>query len=1077
MSGTLHKIIIALLTLGSCLAVHAKIVRQFDHLSIEQGLSLSVVNTIAQDRDGYMWFGTQDGLNRYDGFSFEVYRSRAGDINSLPDNHITHLLADAKGGLWVGTTRGLAYRDHNGVISLVKFPQFERNTAPFISALTSQDKLLWIGTNVGLFKLDDNQTVAESVGLIERNKLAEGRQVLSLFNDSNKYLWVGNALGLRRFDLNSGDWRTVDAASGYHIREIFSFNDTTLLLGSESGLLKYDSTRDQLTHVASEAKICGAQQALSNSIQAITRDHNGQIWIGTPYGAVVFGESGECDWYQQDFNQTGALSRSDILTLFPDRDGVLWLGTFAGGVNKWNTRAGSWLHHLVANDALSSPVLSVLRDQQQNLWLGTSDKGLLRKRVDETEPTRVSLKLPQSDSEVDSVNVLLQDSNGDIWIGTQGTGLIKRDQHERLQHFASNKRDEHSLSGDFIIALHEDRDGLFWVGSDAGLDQLITDEKGRTTFIRYKNQLPEDFVQIDSEIHSIVEDWEGQLWLAGSAGLLHFDKQHSFEFYPLGDDESSPAASTIQSIVFSPDGDLWIASAEGVSRLRRRDNGTIYFERYYQQGALATIGVYSIAPGRDGELWLGSNAGMLRFDPNKRETLQIRTEQGLLSNEFNARAVFNGREGELIFGHITGAVSFDPRHVVLPKAPALVELVKWRIFDQPQPLPDHNQRINIDSDDRVLSFDFSLLEFTAPQLHRLRYRLHGLHDSWVVLEGTRTVVLSGLPANDYRLEVQLANAAGLWSEKAFNLAIRVNSPYWSLERRYWSAIIVLTTVALALIIFLIFRHRRVKFAAQLAEVKWQDQRLNLERRLREIVAERHQLEASIGDREREILDLSSQLDQQNRIDSLTGLPNRIALMSLFRSWQDEGSTSRFTLVLIDVDGLHFINERHGQHAGDQILVQVGSMLNRICRGNDLVYRLHADVFALVSAVKNDNEPALLAERIRATFLQKPFSLAHRRRADLTCSIGFSNWPVLENGADIMKPEQALTLADRALDLAKRNSRNAWIGLYGGEGLTAADLRGSWSQNLPQLIDDGKFNYKTSIPLAIDIEWYDTRVDV
>ncbi len=1078
MSGKLvrYSLIVALAFTG--LIAHAKIIRQFEHLSIEQGLSLSVVHAIAQDKAGYMWFGTQDGLNRYDGYSFDVLRTHPGEPNALPDNFINSLLADDAGGLWIGTTRGLAYRDgQTGIITTVKFDGIEPGAAPFVSSLQLNGQQLWIGSNAGLFVLQLGQFEAKGVGVVERQRSAvEGRQIHSLLLTTPSALWVGTSRGLKLYNAQENSWRNIDATSGYNIRQIFADSDDSFLLGTDSGLLRYERARDRVTHIASDASRCGAQQALSNQIQAIARDKNGQIWIGTPYGAVVLGESGSCDWYQQDFNQAGALSRSDVLTLYPDRDGVLWLGTFAGGVNKWNSRAGSWQHHLVASDANSSPVLAVLRDRAGTLWLGTSDKGLLRQRQGETTVSSVTLQLPHTQTTIESINALWEDSNGDLWIGTQGYGLLRRDSQGRLHSFSSSEKNEKSISGDFVTCIYEDREGLLWVSSEAGIDRIDILDRSNVKFTRFGKKLPDAFAQIDNEILSIVEDWQGQLWLAGPAGLLRFDKKDQFLYFPLGTDEKSPAASTIQALAFTPDGELWIASAEGVSRLRGRQTNEFTFERFYQQGQVTSIGVYSITPGRDGELWLGSNAGMLRFDPNKRETLQIRTEQGLLSNEFNPRAAFVAQDGELIFGHITGALSFNPRAVALPTVPNMVHLVSWHIFDKVQPLPMAQQAINVDSDDRVLSFDFSLLEFTAPTLHRLRYRLHGLHESWVVLEGSRTVVLTGLPAGDYRLEVQLANAAGMWSAKNFELPIRVNSPFWSIERRYWTAIVVLVLLSLAAIATLVFRLRRAQRLVVVSEGKWHDQRLNLEKRLREIIAERHELESVIGDREREILDLSTQLDHQNKVDSLTGLPNRFALMSQLRAWQDEGNAHRYTMMLIDIDGLRFINERHGHHAGDQILVQAGNMLHRNCRGNDQVYRLYADVFVLVSAIRHDNEPALLAERIRSSFLQKPFSLAHRRRADLTCSVGFANWPIRDNDSELMKPEQVLVLADRALELAKRNSRNAWVGFYASDALDENDVRGGWAQKLPELIEHNKLTYRTSIALALDIEWYDTRTE-
>lgn len=807
------------LCIGMCLGLSAAARAagpgvHFDRLTINDGLSQSTIMSVAQDSKGFMWFGTQDGLNRYDGYDFRIFRPDQNSENSLPDNNIRALYTDADGGIWAGTDGGGLARLDADTLAIRTF----RHDGPdslaqdWITAIApSSGKSLWVGfrdAGVDLFDPATQQfrhfRPAADSGC--------GGDVLSLLPLDAQTLWVGTRKhGLCRLHVDTGQWEPVklSAASGIlQVEALTAGAKGRIWVATDNGLYGLGpdgAVQQHLTHGPA-----GAGQSLSsNDVHALLYDRNGSLWIGTQHGLDrLHPENGRVEQYQSQPGDPTSLSDNNIGSLFQDASGLIWVGTLSNGINKLNLRQEVFHGLSVAESSgygLSNPVVwSVIRDSDDSLWIGT-ESGL-----NHAYPAtgRVTHYLHNSDDPQslsnNNVRDLARDARGHLWLATRGGGLERMLTGGGFRHYRHRVGDPDSLAGDDLLTLLPDGDDGLWVGTAGeGLDYLDF-ASGKFTHYRHDDADPTSLPQDD--VYALAADGDGGYWVGTLAGLSHFDPDtgrfHTWQHEP--GDPQSLSNNGVGIILPMPNGTLWVGTDMGLNHF---DPATGKFTVYTTSDGLPNDFIYGLVADND-TLWISTNRGLSHFHPDTGKFSNYSMRDGLLSDEFNTGACYRDARGWLYFGSVNGLNYFNPAQLHHNSHAPPVVLTNFKIFDKTVSIADQLRRgdpVRLSYKDSFFSIEFAALDYTVPEQNQYAYKLEGFDRGWVH-SGTRHYAsYTNLDGGTYRFHVIASNNDGVWNDTGLTIPIVISSPPWA---TWWAYSIYAALFILVMIAVLRFHSRR-----------------------------------------------------------------------------------------------------------------------------------------------------------------------------------------------------------------------------------------------------------------------------
>lgn len=771
-------------------AQHSPSIR-FERLTQEQGLSQGTVNCLLQDRIGFLWLGTQDGLDRYDGYRFTVYKHDPQDPTSLPSSWISALALDPSGDFWIGTEGGGLARWHQASDSFTSYRHDPRDPSSLSSdrvraVYVDRQGVLWAGTfDAGLNRLDPERGsfVRFRHRPDDKASLSDDR-VRAIYEDRLGQLWVGTLGGLNRFDRGSGtfaryrhDPADVTSLSSDAVLALLEDHAGTLWVGTEKGLNR------RLPGGAGFARYRHdpAQPAsLSHDlVRVLFEDGERRLWIGTDRGLNLLEDAaaGIFAAYRQSPADPSSLSADRVAAIYQDRGGVMWIGTQGGGASKWNPRSWAFGHQRAdpsrAESLSSNAVSAFAEDGEGRLWIGTLGGGLdlLDRSSGRVTVYRHRPGDPQSLSD-DRVSSLLRDRQGSLWIGTF-EGLDRLDPGARaFRHYRHDPRRPSSLSSNVVASLFEDRQGNLWVGTyGAGFNLLL---RGSDAFRRFRHR-PDDPTSLrNDQVLAFAEDDEA-LWIGTFEGLDRFDPE-SGTFQHLGE------LDAVFVLHRDDAGTLWIGTRSGLYRLTGIEaSGAATFDRFGERDGLPNEVIWGIQPDDRGRLWLSTNKGLCRFEKQHGELRCFDVSHGLQSNEFNYGAHFRSRSGELFFGGVNGFNAFFPDAVGAHSAPPPVVVTSFTKlnnevdFGRPLFAVD---AITLDHRDYFFSFELAALDYAAPHKNRYRYMLEGLDHDWVDVGERRLLTFTNLDPGTYVLRAQGANSDGAWNEAGVAVRITITPPFW-----------------------------------------------------------------------------------------------------------------------------------------------------------------------------------------------------------------------------------------------------------------------------------------------------------
>ncbi len=813
---------------------------RFRRLSIEEGLSQSTVFVILQDSQGFMWFGTQDGLNKYDGYGFTVYKNDPEKPVTISDNFVRVVYEDRQGQLWIGTNGGLNRFDR----ATETFTRYGSQTVDahslgddiIRSIYEDRQGTLWVGTNVDLHRFD-----RQAEAFVREELIPAGNPVRLIHEDTRGNLWVGlEGGGLYKLNpitraLTIYQQNPDDPGSLSHndVSAIYEDPAGRLWISTEGGgLNRFDPKTETFTVYRSDP--ANPASLSDDNIRYLYADRQGQLWIGTWGGGLNrFEAAGEIFLhYQNDPANPYSLSGNQVLSIFEDRSGVLWVGTNGAGLNKYSLRQAAFAHYTNTSPGSvrlsDNMVWAIFEDGQGELWVGTSN-GLnrLNRAARTVTYYRHSPENPASLSS-DFIPAVLEDRAGTLWIGADEGGLNRLDRATGT--FTTYRHDPENpagLSDDDVWSLAEDSHGGLWVGTwGGGLNHF---DPATETFTRYLPD-PDDPTSLsDSVIRAIYEDRDGMVWLGTNGGGLNRLDPASGAFTVYRHDPGNPASlsdNVIRTVYEDRAGRLWVGSDGG--GLNKFDRAASTFAHYREKDGLPNDTVYGILEDDQGYLWLSTNNGLARFDPASETFKTYNASDGLQSNEFNQGAYHRGREGELFFGGINGLTAFFPGEIQDNPHPPPVVLTAFQVFNQTVSLPRSISEIGdiqLSYRDSVFSFEFAALDYTAPAENRYRYQLEGFDKDWIEAGTRRFATYTNLDGGRYVFRVLGSNNDGVWNEAGASVSILITPPPW----QTWWAFTLYGIAAAGLVLG--YAHYRT--VAQAQELAQQRKELEQERRVAE----------------------------------------------------------------------------------------------------------------------------------------------------------------------------------------------------------------------------------------------------
>ena len=821
----------------------------FNQFTDADGLSQSTIFSMIQDKEGYLWLGTIDGLNRYDGYEFRVYINDPDDATSISDNFISAIYEDNDGYIWVGTVNGYFNRFSrkteifkrfyvNDFFTITKIPDtnfyeyplaFSRNQINTVTSIAEDAQgYLLIGTwGNGIIRFDrKKQTATHIYHTPNDSSSLSSNRVLDILTDSDGDIWVatfGGGLNFLKqitplknenvdhpkfkfihYSINSNGQSSL---SDNKTINLFEDREKNIWIGTfHGGLNKLDAVNKKLSPDNAKFKTFQRNNSKisNNTVMAIQEGTDGFLWVGTFGGGID-----RFDFKNEIFINFSKISSPlnafpdvEILSLFVDRSGILWAGSHLGeGVTKIqkvklkfeiiNSKSSG---NLKLNDDV---VWSLFKDKKEILWVGTYRGGVnVLNFIDKRRQIFTNSGNKKNEISDNHIRSITEDRLGNIWIGTYSNGLNRLNQKTgEITIFRNEPGNRNSLSSNQVLDIFVESENVIWVATfGGGLNKLSFKDNtsGTPEFKTFMND-PTDASSIsDNRVYLILRDNNNDYWIGTYGGGLNKfdDKTEKFSVvFPVLTQPQASLNDKILSVLAYSDSILWIGTSGG--GLTKFNTVTYSTSNYSLSQGLSNAVVYGILEDKNSNLWLSTDDGIFLFNNSSQSFTQFGIEDGVQSLEFSGGAYFEDSDGMMYFGGINGLNYFHPDSIKINQYLPTVVISDIKVMDKR--VKGEPKELILDYDQNFLTIEFSALDFTIPKQNKYSYILDGFQKSWMFTDGSyRTATYTNLPYGEFTFKVKGTNDDGIWNETPATIKIIINPPFW---QTWWFITLVVLTVA------------------------------------------------------------------------------------------------------------------------------------------------------------------------------------------------------------------------------------------------------------------------------------------
>jgi signal transduction histidine kinase/CheY-like chemotaxis protein/ligand-binding sensor domain-containing protein len=794
----------------------------FRHIGKRDGLSHSNTVCILEDSRGFMWFGTSDGLNKYDGYTFTIYRNNPKDPNSLSGNFIQTIIEDSKGDLWIATSGGGVSHFNRDKESFTHYKNDPGNpnsisSDEVTSVMLDHEGMLWVGTdNNGVDIYDGKNNTFKHYTSDKKNpKSISSNAVTHIFEDHDHNVWIATRGGINRFDRKTKtftrfthDENNPRSLSGNNAKIIFEDSRNQLWFGIwGAGLNKFNPSTKDFEHFRHP-------QGLANDfVMAIEEAYDGNLWIGTENGglSVLDYHTDNIYTYRHDDIDPASLSINSVWSIYKDKKGNMWVGTFAGGINllsKDGSRFTHYRHTSSPGSLNNNKVLHIFEDSNKNIWVGTDGGGvnLFDRR---TGNFKHFLHDPNNPNSICGNYVLNvhEDSNGNFWIGTWSDGLtVYNPVKNTYRHYKNDPKDSTSINCNNAWAFLEDSRKNIWIGTFYGGLNLFNPKDNSFTHFVHDDNDPNSIS--GNKVYLVFEDTKGRIWVGTQGnGLNLFDPvTKKFTSFTHKDGANSISNNAVNQMYEDKKGNFWIGTMSGLNYL---DMNTKTFKIYRTTDGLPSDAIYGILEDSKGNLWLGTNNGLSKFNPATGAFKNYGIADGLRCTEFKQSAFLEGSNGAMYFGGEDGFIEFFPDSIKSESQQVPIVLTGFQLFNAPVPIADsvnesplqksivETDAITLSYSNTVISFEFASLNYISNDRKVYSYMLEGFDKEWSIERDIRSVTYTNLDPGQYIFKVKGRDSEGNWTTDILQLNVTITPPFW---RTWWfigsAVLLVIGTVFL-----------------------------------------------------------------------------------------------------------------------------------------------------------------------------------------------------------------------------------------------------------------------------------------
>jgi ligand-binding sensor domain-containing protein/signal transduction histidine kinase/DNA-binding response OmpR family regulator len=775
----------------------------FNHYQVENGLSNNSVECSLQDEDGFLWFGTINGLNRFDGYTFKTFHNNPEDSTSIGSNFIRCLYNDNHNTIWIGTNKGIyTYNKIGEKFSLVKSVPVGNST----EIISDPRGNYWFIIDLSVYRLNPETGEVKMYRLNELTPVATSI-ALTPGND----LWVSTTKGsLKKYNLEQDSFVTYSVYEKnanwlpISLQKIYPITDDSFLIGTKSdGVKLFDARSRGFKDILTSTK-----QKTGIYVREFIKRNDHEYWIGTETGIYIYNTAvGSIVHLQKEFDNPYSISDNVIFTFCKDREGGLWVGTYLGGINYLPTQYVSFQKFFPQFRSPSlngNAVHEICKDQYGNFWVGTEDGGVNKINIQKNSFTSFSPTGLKGSIVYHNIHGLLATGN-ELWIGTfeHGMDVLNIPTGKVIRHYQAGPS-EHDLKSNFIVTIYETKAHELLIGTWGGLFKY---NRSTDNF----SSMPE----MGFPIQAILEDDQNILWCCTQGdGVYRYDPQNgtyaSFKYDPAS--ENSLIDNHVNGIFQDLQKNLWFATEGGLCKYEKDKKK---FTRYSTKNGLPDNLIFRIMEDGKNNLWISTSKGLVCFNPELGSIKTFKQSYGLLSDQFNYNSSYKDTDGMMYFGSVKGLIGFNPSQFIRNTSIPPVYITGFQVNNKElsvdnadSPLKEsitYTRHISLPYDQSTISIDFAALSYTVPDMNEYAYKMDGLDKDWTYLKTNRKAYFTKLPPGTYTFKVKGSNSSGVWNEKQANLEIYISPPLWESAWAYVLYSILIGGVAYLLIRFYVTR--------------------------------------------------------------------------------------------------------------------------------------------------------------------------------------------------------------------------------------------------------------------------------